>query len=111
MSQEFKIKFDEMKDNNPSKKEQAADSGEKYSASSYARNIIFEWPEGRKKFFSYNYLVSAEYLPEDKLIKLDFTTDIVSIKGLRLHLLFDELTQHLPRLILCKDERYNTIDD
>jgi len=114
MSQEFKTKFEKMRENLLTATEEKAEgnaSEDKYPASSYARNIIFRWPDGRMKFLNYSYLVSCEYLPKDSTITIAFTSDIVDLKGEQLEDLFLELAVNRPKLIQCTDKRYNDISE
>ncbi|MGN8037822.1 hypothetical protein ACTJJ0_22210 [Chitinophaga sp. 22321] len=115
MSQSFRLKFDQMRDGDPTNREtsdpvsgEGSDSrDESYSGYSNVRNVCFAWPDGRKLFLNYAYLVSCDYQPEENTLSLTWTTHTVMIKGFSLHNLFDELMQHLPRQIVCTDPRYN----
>lgn len=82
-------------------------SPEQYAAPGYARNLCFVWPDGRRVFLNYSYLVAAEYLPEAPLIRLTYTTHMVELKGIRLEKLYNELMDYLPRVIACIDKRYD----
>lgn len=111
MNQRFRLKFDEMREGDPSK-DTASDQDlptrdESYNGASNTRNLCFAFPDGRKLFLNYAYLVSCDYLPEDNSLTLVWTTHTVILKGFFLHILFDELMQHLPRQIACTDPRYN----
>jgi len=72
-----------------------------------ARNVCFCWPDGRMKFINYAYLISGEYVPESGTIVLRFSTELVELNGSHLLPLFNELMQHLPKLVKCSDARYN----
>ncbi len=85
MNQDYKFRIDRMRQNDP------------------------VWPDGRKMFLNYAYLVSCEYVPAKKSIVLAFTTHQVTLNGIRLDTLFDELMEQLPKVIACKDERYNSL--
>jgi len=86
-------------------------SGENYSTISHARNICFVLDDGSRIFLNYGYLVSGEYLPEDKKIILSFTSHIITLSGIYLEKLFYDLMQGLPRQLVCQDARYNPVDD
>jgi len=113
MSQGFKLKFDEMQENNPAKSETSAPvaNRERYAEAGQVRNVCFEWEDGNRIFLNYAYLVSVKYEPEENRLALHFTSDDVLLHGVRLESLFFELMQHLPKIISCKDARYNTLKD
>ena len=109
MSQNFKIEFDENKDSlNETSDHQAVD---KYTYPSTTRNLAFQWPDGRVKFYNYSYLVSCDYKPDDGKITLEFSSEIVELAGTRLATLADLLLDHTPRIIAATDKRYETLDD
>ena len=112
MSRDFKLKFDEMLSAQPTDKDGSAEENayEAFATPGHVRNICFGWPDGRKKFLNYAYLVSGEYAPDDSAITLNFTTDTVIIKGSGLEALFAELLFHLPKVISYTDSRYETIN-
>jgi hypothetical protein len=112
MSQGFKFKFDQMRESNPTHGGASSGDGsdaqsEAYYGQGNTRNICFAWPDGRKLFLNYAYLVSCDYLPDENSLTLTWTTHTVTLKGFSLHILFDELMLHLPRQIVCTDPRYN----
>lgn len=111
MSQDFKFKFDRMLESDPTLPGQEAGEpagdARLYPSVSHTRNLGFVWPDGRRMFLNYSYLVSAEFRPVDNAIHLAFTTHEVLMKGVALHILFEELMSHLPRIIRCTEARYN----
>ena len=111
MSQEFKSKFDRMLDNDPTEPAPGDDGGaikaDYYPGIGHTRHLGMVWPDGRRLFLNYSYLVSCEFMPTNNVITLAFTTHEVAVKGVRLDLLFDELMSQLPRLLRCTDARYN----
>ena len=82
-----------------------------YIEAGHYRNLCFLWPEGRKLFLSYSYLISCEHLPEDACINLEFTAYTVQIRGVQLEPLFFLLMNQHARVIACSDERYNAVQD
>lgn len=110
MSQSYKFKFEEMRDNDPTGNK-AAENANRFYTESNVRNLCFVWPDGRKEFLNYAYLVGGRYSPNDSTITLIFTTDIVTIKGSGLKILFDQLFEHAPKQVVCTDSRYNAIED
>lgn len=113
MSQDFKFKFDKMRENNPANSESDDEdkniSGEKYETSGNTRNLGFVWLDGKRMFLSYSYLISCEYQPVESLLVLTFTTHIFSLKGTLLENLYDELLLQIPKTIYCVDPRYNSV--
>jgi len=113
MSQGFKLRFDQMRDNNPAKTESEPenDIGSNdgmFHNYGHARNLCLVWPDGRQSFFNYAYLVSANFHPKDdiNLIQLNFSSHEVTITGYSLEQLFLQLLDHLPRIIKAIDRRY-----
>lgn len=119
MSQNFKDKIYEMKDNDvtgdeppqqePPQDDTAATLVDRYPSHSHARNLCLEWKDGRMMFLNYSYLVSCDYKPKDNSVTMTFTSHIVVMKGVQLEALFKDLMLHLPKVIASKDERYNAL--
>ncbi len=111
MSQDYKFKFDRMLESDPTLPDketgEPASDSRRYPSVSHTRNLGFVWPDGRRMFLNYSYLVSGEYKPGDNSICLAFTTHQVVMKGVRLGGLFEELMGQLPRLVHCTETRYN----
>lgn len=82
-----------------------------YAVSAHARNLLLIMANGDEKFFNYSYLIAADYLKSEGCIKLEFTTHSVMLKGLQLGSLFDGLFEHRVRVIVCRDVRYNSLDE
>ena len=116
MSQGFKLKYDKMRENDPTHQKPSSEEGAKaydqfYPDESHARNISFVWADGKRVFLSYSYLVSGEYKPEDCTLTLTFTTQAFVLKGVNLENLFYEVMNHAVRQVICVDERYNLIGE
>ncbi len=113
MSQDFKFKFDRMRENDPTgstDENGGVQSGtDKYETVGHSRNIGFVLLDGRRVFLNYSYLVSAEYSPVANSITLDFTTHTVVLNGIMLQQLYHELMGHIPRVISCVEARYNNV--
>ncbi len=79
-----------------------------HAEDSSVRNLCFAWPDGRKAFFNYAYLVATEFEPSDEknLIQLRFSSYNVVLHGYRLEALFMALLNHRPRIITATDLRY-----
>lgn len=107
MSHDFKLKYDQLKNNDPTKKEGANN----YELQSNVRNICFVQPNGNSVFLNYGYLVSGEHLPNENRIILYFTSHVISLIGFKLDTLYQDLMKHLPQMIICKEERYNELSE
>lgn len=112
MSQNFKLKFDEMRQGNPVAQDTEDGTPYKtYGTEGHVRNICFEWPDGKMKFLNYAYLVSGEYNPDESKITLTFTSEIVIVSGNNLGALFVDLINHIPKLLSYSDDRYSGLKD
>lgn len=89
----------------------AISNSSSYAASSHTRNILLIMANGDEKFFNYSYLIAADYLKSEGCIRLGFTTHVVTLKGLQLESLFGALFEHRVRVIVCRDVRYNTLEE
>jgi len=111
MSQSFKFRYDEMRENNPaspnSPKNERIEDDLLYPSGGGIRNVCFVFLDGKRLFLNYAYLVSGEYNPDESMILLAFTTHTVLLKGFRLENLFEQFMQQLNRVVACIDERYN----
>ncbi len=116
----FSLRFDQMREGNPAQsgspahsKSSEANEGNQESADSYGgpghmRNLCFLWPDGKKLFLNYAYLVSCAFEAdgETNTITLAFTSHTILLKGYGLESLFDALMDQLPRVIDAQDARY-----
>jgi len=114
MSQGFNLKFDRMRENLPANTDsdqQDHTNPARYDTPGYTRNVCFVWPDGKRIFFNYAYLVSAEFIPKEDMneIKLEFSGQTVSLKGYGLEGLFMEFLDHLPRIVMAVDGRYTLV--
>jgi hypothetical protein len=117
MSQKFKLKYNELRENDPGSgaKEKSEATGQSeddifYAQPGNVRNLGFAWGDGRKQAFNYAYLVSQELnVSQDvNVITLYFTSHVVTIKGYKLDLLYEDLFVHKSRVIHAVDKRYAT---
>ena len=115
MNQGFKLRFDQLRENDPTSTgpETGAGTNEFYSSPGYTRNICLVWPDGRQAFLNYGYVVACEFerIGENILIRLGFSSHSVSLYGYSLEKLFMNLLHHLPRIIVAVDERYRLHED
>lgn len=109
------MKYDELRDNDSTRREQGEPGSkafdESYPEESHARSLCFVWPDGKRMFLNYSYLVSGEYLPEDSSIVLTFTTHSFTLKGVNLESLFYDIINQQAKQITCTDARYNLIGE
>lgn len=84
------------------------DSIKLYDTNSPVRNLCLVWLDGRRSFFNYAYLLSADLIISDPLqeLLLYFSGQIVTIKGYHLDILFDLLLDHKLKIIIAVNPRY-----
>lgn len=112
MDQDYRLKFDRMRQNNPTgEKAQEEQKSDAYTYATSTRNLSLVWPDGRRLFLNYAYLISGEYFPTERNITLLFTTHKIVLQGIRLDTLYDDFLMHVPRIITCTDPRYTEIED
>lgn len=102
---------DKLLDDAPVARAQVTYDKTAYPEASYTRNLLMVMADGNRKFFNYSYLITADYLKTEDFIRLEFTTHMVTLHGLQLESLFDALFEHRVRMIVCKDARYNVLDN
>lgn len=110
MNQDFKLKFDEYEENNPTHKEGEENNPDYYPSRGNTRNLAFVLPDGKMQFFNYSYLISCSYSPEQGSITMEFSTHDVELKGQRLESLFYELMAQVNKVIHCTGSRYSALD-
>lgn len=115
MSQRFKLKMDEMQQGNPGAtgyepEAMPRDDDLYYPTYGNVRNICFVWPDGKKMFLNYAYLITGEYAADDNRIMLVFSSHTVGITGINLQPVFYKIMSQYLRLLQCVDERYNAIE-
>ncbi len=110
MSHGFKLRFDEMREGDPTASEQIrpSETDNYYQTPGHARNVCFVWSNGKRLFLNYAYLISGEFSPneEKNQITLTFSSHKVLLSGYNLEPLYSSLLDHLPRLISEMDSRY-----
>lgn len=114
MNPNFRLRFDQMRESTPTERPEAsvpddqASDTTRYEIVGHVRNLCLGWPDGRRMFLNYAYLVACEYMPGDdkNSIRLSFSSHTVALNGYGLETLFMALLDHLPRLIMAEDERY-----
>ncbi|ASZ11172.1 hypothetical protein KTO58_19345 [Chitinophaga pendula] len=107
MSLNFKLRLDELNENDPARKISTSPEGEFYGAASHVRNVCFVLLDSNRTFLNYGYLIAGDYLPSSNKIVLLWTTHTVTLTGIRLEPLYYDFMLQLPRQIVCMDARYN----
>lgn len=79
-----------------------------YDTDSPVRNLCLVWTDGRRSFFNYAYLLSADLIVSDPLqeLLLSFSGQIIILKGYHLGILFDLLLDHRLKTIIAINPRY-----
>jgi hypothetical protein len=111
MSQGYNLKFDKMRENNPASNQDTSSTeanAERYVTPGTTRNVCFIWPDGKRMFFNYAYLIAAEFDPKEDMneIKLEFSSHTVALKGYGLEAIFMDFLDHVPRIVTALDSRY-----
>ncbi|MEA5260313.1 hypothetical protein VB264_21115 [Arcicella aquatica] len=113
MSQDYKLRYDQIREGDPTKSNTPApskkdESMEVYQTASHARNLCLVWLDGKRMFFNYAYLVSGEYSAnsEKNIILLHFSSYSVQLQGYGLESVFMSILDHSPKIITMIDERY-----
>ena len=109
MSQHFKSKYDQMRENSQSTdpESQMPDSLD----SGPVRNICFVLEDGSMTFLNYGYLISGNIDAEKEKITLLFTSHEVELEGYRLGNLFHQLQYQRSKIISITNERYELLDE
>lgn len=115
MSQEFRLRFDQMRENNPHTQPVGGDIpaaiSDTYFEPGHSRNICFCWSNGQKLFLNYSYLVSGEYMPEQGAIILQFTSHHVVVTGSGLESLYVLFMHQMAKLVVVSDLRYESLEE
>jgi hypothetical protein len=109
MNQNYRLRFDQMRESHPTETETIpVTDGAFYSEAGVTRNVCFVWPDGRRAFFNYAYLIASDFEPngDKNRIRLTFSSNKVELEGYGLEKLFMDFFQHLPRIVLITDPRY-----
>lgn len=112
MNREFNLKYNRMKGSDVGNT-QGQDSDEDVQSviDGTSRNICFVVSETYRVFLNYAFLVSGEFISEQNIIRLQFTSHQVELTGVNLEHLFYKLMDHGVRQIIATDSRYNILDE
>jgi hypothetical protein len=113
MSQNFKLRSDDLDENDDDnlRSEDSTENFALHKSGGHGRNISFAQLDGRRKFLNYAYLVSGEYSPENGSLSLEFTSETVTLDGVRLNSLYNDLFYQRISEIRCVDMRYYSTED
>lgn len=108
MNREFKLRFDQMKQGNPTLPEPPPEvPGEPDGGYRSPRSLELDWPDGRRFFLSYAYLIGGEFSGgEPNRITLYFTSYTVFVKGYGLASLMPALSSHEQPWLAVTEARY-----
>ena len=106
MHQGLKLKYIELQESDPTKD---APKDEYYPAEGYIRNVTFIELNGNETFLNYGNLIRGYYFIEKGSIILTFSSDVITLEGMNLKIMFREFARSLPRQIVCQDARYNAV--
>lgn len=112
MNREFKLRFDQMKEGNPARPE-ASPPGELEEPLSLALTLCLGWPDGKRFFLSYAYLMAGEFSAdgEQNRIVLYFTSYTVTLKGYELVPLFQAVSDRVLAWVSVTESRYVTPEE
>ena len=115
MSQNYKLRFDQMRENNPvsSESESQEDTSPFYSGDGSIRNFCLVWKDGNMDDFPYSYVVHTKFrIGEEKnVIIIELPSKLITLSGYGLTSLFLAFKKQLPQFIYQIDERYADQED
>lgn len=113
MSQGFRLRFDQMRESNPTQSDATAQPSESNPFWDRPRNLGLVWPDGRRYFLSYAYLIAGECKSNgtNTVIQLQFSAHVVTLLGYGLDELFLDLVEQRVRWIVVQEERYQALDE
>lgn len=109
MSQHFKSKYDQMRENGSATASKPND--ENSSDSESIRNICFVLEDGSQQFLNYGYLISGKIDAAKEIICLSFTSCIVELKGISLEPLFHKFIRQEVTEVRVLSKRYEQITE
>lgn len=109
MNQKFKLRFDQMRENNQEQPSTSTPTKEQEGHySGHVFNLCIELVNGNHIGFEYAYLQSQDFdqSGDENVIKLNFTSARVTLYGFSLKSLAMDLLRHIPEFIKVIDSRY-----
>ena len=88
--------------------DEQSDLKEKGYETGETKSIDFIKADGTRQMFPYSQLISAwtEQTDEAQVIKLFFSTHLVTLSGYNLGLIYDHVRDQVLKLLMARDERY-----
>ncbi|MFM7858289.1 MAG: hypothetical protein ACKO96_41825, partial [Flammeovirgaceae bacterium] len=113
MNQKYKDKYEELRNSDPSKKDGEKthpQDTEHYDTPGNSRMLSFAWPDGKKLFLNYAYLVSGELTEAEDThtLTLTFTSHAITLKGYALEPVFSDIMQQKLKMVTETNPRYAT---
>lgn len=110
MSQNYKLRFDQMKENNPAQSglESQNDGSAFFPNEGNMRNFCLVFKEGNMRAFPYAYIVdyTFEIGQEKNKVILELPSKLITLSGYGLTTLYLAFLKQLPQFIYQIDERY-----
>jgi hypothetical protein len=113
MSQNFRLKSDELRQNNPTIDVRQDDEAfyRTYESSGYIRNVALTMPNGKSFTIPYVLISKIEYDPMAGAVTIINGGEKIVLNGVRLKALYYDLFFQLPLEIFITEERYNPINN
>lgn len=112
MNPNFKLRFDQMKESNPADTASEKEMGVASNEYALARplNLCLAWPDGKRFFLNYSYLVAGELTTSgaQNEVILYFSAYTVRLKGYELETMFLALSDHVIAQVVVTEARYLT---
>ncbi|MBA4853756.1 hypothetical protein [Emticicia sp. BO119] len=110
MSQNYKLRFDQMKENIPGQSGSTSqeDTSAFYASEGSIRNFCLVWKDGNMDDFPYSYVVHTQFrIGEEKnAMIIELPSKLITLSGYGLTSLFLAFKKQLPQFIYQVDERY-----
>lgn len=110
MNRNYKLHFDQIKENNPAQPGSEPQSAEStnYATEGSIRNFCLVWKDGNMDDFPYSYVVHTKFRKSDtkNSIIIILPSILITLSGYGLHTLFLAFKKQLPQFIYQIDERY-----
>ncbi|MCX2495242.1 hypothetical protein OQX63_17260 [Pedobacter sp. PF22-3] len=112
MSQSFRLKSDELRQNNPARdvRQQDDPSYKIYPDNGQIRNFMLTWPDGSSTTIPYYTVGRIEYSSADGSITVVIGNENIVFAGVDLKSLYNDFFFQLPLEIIVTDERYNEVN-
>jgi len=112
MSQNFRLKSDELRQNNPAKDVRQDDNPfyKVYPDNGQIRNFMLTWPDGSSITIPYYTVSRIEFKSYDGSIMMAVGNDNIVFEGVELKSLYNDFFFQLPLEIIVTDVRYNEIN-